>query len=1086
MNNDPKQYSDGESGMFLHSQPSEDSAVDIMSRGARVDLPVSGEMVQANLPLAQATASFAPEAIAGNSPVLEMATFLRSYELGVPVQQLPQSTLFEAIDRRMNLPVLIRMDEGRQTADYSPSFRRELQVLARLHHPCIPTLLNFGLLPDGKQFLVTSMIPGIPLDKLFGERLNSTSDRDLWLERFAQLVRAMVSAHQEGVVHGALSPTCILCGPLNELAIVHWSKAFLRSDRASIQQLLPVDSKTITCYTAPEWARNEQHRIDERIDVFSLGSILCEILTGTPAFLATPSLPDQVCEGNTIDALNRLSHCGAPGDWIQLAKQCLQNDPNLRPANAFAVLQYIHEIHRSAAPKTTLATKIAPVNRKTFSEPAITRVVERTLERTSIWGTWIALAAIAVAAIFAFAWYRTMQAGNDGAKAFEQAKIASTDYTQAALKQSTQLFDTASEQLPNAPTDALKQAKEGFQLVQAARNYREIATVSPETNDQLQATYHRGEKLVKLAQFTVDLQQQQLEAVRAQQLPSVSMYRRLFESVGIDLVLQNDESTRDFIAASTYQDSLREGLFNWLLVSDRASERSKLAQLLSQAKLMPTSILELAQSTNWNYPRFAEELEQLPPASSWLFAQQLTVQQKPVWARDLLLAAVKRYPTDYMINIQLGELTRGDDPASATAYYTAALASQPGDLFTQRRLADAMLAQGDTNAANSLRRLLALQHPKSAVAQQEYATQILAGGNVAEAKSFYQRAIAADPGDTTSLVQLGKLALEEQQPDQALQYWRTARAFDTYAPEPLLRETEYLTGNKPAEADELLQALLLEERVRYRMTFEQHLRVARLTSVRGYDDWTLTATAPLLASQPNNPELQFLRGHALVRKDRREGLELLQKIASQPQAPIEWQLALANAELQFGMIAQASKHFTNIQTQLPTQSPWRTTLLDKLRECRTWDSVGMQLPKALAAPEAVDAKDWPMLAEYCRRTQQYVEAVKCYQFTRPSLEMNELLNRFGCRLLAGLGMGQSKQKLPVAEAQRYRDDVAQSILALLETRPDEVDQIKSFPAFQLARIAIPLQALSDAEKKNWQTIWNKVDQTMPAGDNPQR
>ena len=97
-------------------------------------------------------------------------------------------------------------------------------------------------------------------------------------------------------------------------------------------------------YMAPEQARGEVDRLDERCDVFALGSILCELLTGEPAFTGRSSgeIQRKASRGELKDALDRLEASGSDAELIALAKDCLAAELEDRPRHAGEVAARIN------------------------------------------------------------------------------------------------------------------------------------------------------------------------------------------------------------------------------------------------------------------------------------------------------------------------------------------------------------------------------------------------------------------------------------------------------------------------------------------------------------------------------------------------------------------------------------------------------------------------------------------------------------------------------------------------------------------------------------------------------------------------
>ncbi len=161
----------------------------------------------------------------------------------------------------------------------------EARIIARLEHPGIVPVHDFGELPDGRLFYAMKRVRGDRLDRW------AASGRDL-VERLAVFLRvcdAVAFAHAHGVVHRDLKPENVMVGQFGEVLVLDWGVALeLRNAESGVRARGAPGEESIVGtppYMAPEQARGDRTS-DHRVDVFALGAMLEEIAATSAPILA--------------------------------------------------------------------------------------------------------------------------------------------------------------------------------------------------------------------------------------------------------------------------------------------------------------------------------------------------------------------------------------------------------------------------------------------------------------------------------------------------------------------------------------------------------------------------------------------------------------------------------------------------------------------------------------------------------------------------------------------------------------------------------------------------------------------------------
>ncbi|HZO26411.1 MAG TPA: protein kinase [Chloroflexota bacterium] len=200
------------------------------------------------------------------------------YRLGAQLGRGGMGQVYQAYDQVLGRDVAVKLlDEGAcADAEVGQACAEEALLAARLSHPGIASIFDSGV-HEGYAFVVMELVAGRPLDQII-----HNGPRPAPIEAAALAARvadALAYAHQQGVVHCDVKPQNIILTPEGQPKLVDFGIARVMTTTGSLG---PEELRGSAPYVSPEQVRGE--RVDGRADVYALGAVLYELLTGRPPF----------------------------------------------------------------------------------------------------------------------------------------------------------------------------------------------------------------------------------------------------------------------------------------------------------------------------------------------------------------------------------------------------------------------------------------------------------------------------------------------------------------------------------------------------------------------------------------------------------------------------------------------------------------------------------------------------------------------------------------------------------------------------------------------------------------------------------
>jgi tetratricopeptide (TPR) repeat protein len=342
------------------------------------------------------------------------AAAVPGYELLDEIGRGGMGVVYRARDLSLDRDVAVKLLPGHVPVD-SPAARRfldEARITGQLQHPSIPPVYRVGALPDGRPFLAMKLIKGRTLADLLELRPGPGADRGAVMAIFEHICQAVAYAQAHRVIHRDLKPANVMVGKFGEVQVMDWGLAKVlpeggaTADDEPVRERRPDDETVIRdaragpadtpgglggstprtqagsvlgtpAYMAPEQAGGDVDRLDERCDVFGLGAILCEVLTGEPPYVGPDAqqVYRRALGASQADAHARLGACGAEPELVALCRRCLAPEPSDRPRGAGEVAAAVAEFRAAAEDRA----RRAELDRVRAAEQAKRRRVQAAL-----------------------------------------------------------------------------------------------------------------------------------------------------------------------------------------------------------------------------------------------------------------------------------------------------------------------------------------------------------------------------------------------------------------------------------------------------------------------------------------------------------------------------------------------------------------------------------------------------------------------------------------------------------------------------------------------------------------------------------